>query len=103
MAEILGLGVTHYPGLAMKGNLATRVKNFKHDPLLPQQYRDPGSWPEPMRQEWADVEGQAHSDQHRAALIEGFRWARAELDAFNPDLVLVWGDDQYENFREDGV
>jgi hypothetical protein len=28
--------------------------------------------------------------------------ARA-LDAFKPDLVLIWGDDQCENFREDGV
>ena len=27
--------------------------------------------------------------------------ARAALDAFNPDFVLMWGDDQYENFRED--
>ena len=49
MAEILGLGVTHYPGLGMKGNLASRVKTFKNDPLLPEQYRDPGRWPEPMR------------------------------------------------------
>jgi hypothetical protein len=32
-----------------------------------------------------------------------FRKAREALDAFNPDLVLIWGDDQYENFREDGV
>ena len=28
---------------------------------------------------------------------------REELDAFNPDIVLVWGDDQYENFREDVI
>ena len=26
---------------------------------------------------------------------------RAALDAFQPDFVLLWGDDQYENFRED--
>jgi hypothetical protein len=103
MAEILGLGVTHYPGLALQGNLASRVKNFKNDPLLPERYRDPGSWPEPMREEWADDEGQTASDRHRAALIDNFRWARRELDAFNPDLVLIWGDDQYEQFREDGV
>src|SRR5438046_3017252 len=36
-------------------------------------------------------------------MIHYFRKARAELDAFEPDFVLVWGDDQYENFREDGV
>jgi len=23
------------------------------------------------------------------------------LDAFKPDIVLIWGDDQYENFKED--
>ena len=26
---------------------------------------------------------------------------RAALDEFQPDFVLLWGDDQYENFRED--
>jgi Catalytic LigB subunit of aromatic ring-opening dioxygenase len=103
MAEILGLGMTHYPGMTMQGNLASRVKSFKQDPLLPERYRDPATWPEPMRQEWADDEGQAASDRHRAALIAGFRWVRRELDAFRPDLALIWGDDQYENFREDGV
>src|SRR5437763_187608 len=35
--------------------------------------------------------------------IGGFRKCREALDAFNPDVVLIWGDDQYENFREDGV
>ena len=103
MGQILGLGVTHYPGLAFKGNLASRMKRFMHDPLLPEQYRDPATWPEPMRKEWADDEGQAHSDQHRAELIAGFRWARQELDAFRPDVVLIWGDDQYENHQEELV
>ena len=32
-----------------------------------------------------------------------FRAIRKILDDFNPDLVLMWGDDQYENFREDIV
>ncbi len=103
MAEILGLGMTHYPGMTMQANLAGRVKNFMKDPLLPERYRSPETWPEAMRREWGEDEGHAASDRHRAALIEGFRWMREELDAFNPDVVLVWGDDQYENFREDIV
>jgi hypothetical protein len=103
MGEILGLGITHYPGLAMQGNLASRVKNFMHDPLLPERYRDPANWPEPMREEWSNDDGVAASDRHRAALIDGMRWARRELDEFDPDLVLIWGDDQYENFQEDLV
>ena len=103
MGEILGLGMTHYPGMTTKGNLAQRIKSFINDPLLPDSYRNPENWPEPMRREWADDEGQAASDNHRAALIENFRWVRRELDDFAPDLLIVWGDDQYENFKEDIV
>jgi hypothetical protein len=103
MGEIIGLGMTHYPGMTMKGNLAGRAKNFMKDPLLPEQFKNPDTWPEPMRKEWAGDEGLAHSDRHRERLLEGFRWIRKELDAFNPDVVLIWGDDQYENFREDVV
>jgi hypothetical protein len=36
-------------------------------------------------------------------LVDGFRKARQALDEFKPDFVLIWGDDQYENFHEDLV
>jgi len=100
MGEILGLGMTHYPGMTMQGNLASRAKSFMKDPLLPEAFRNVETWPEPMRKELGDDDGWAHSEEHRRILIENFRWIRKELDAFNPDLVLIWGDDQYENFRE---
>ena len=35
--------------------------------------------------------------------MSGFRNARRVLDEFAPDLVVIWGDDQYENFREDVI
>ena len=38
---------------------------------------------------------------HRSRLVGAFRKIRTEIDAFNPDFVLIWGDDQYENFKED--
>ena len=38
---------------------------------------------------------------HRTALVAGFERVRAALDEFSPDVVLIWGDDQYENFKED--
>ena len=41
MGELLGLGMTHYPGMTTKGTMAGRVKNFMHDPLLPEQFRNP--------------------------------------------------------------
>jgi hypothetical protein len=36
-------------------------------------------------------------------MVEGFRRMRRHLDEFAPDLVLIWGDDQYENFKEDVI
>lgn len=104
MAEILGLGMTHSPPLlAQGGDRAARLKTMMNDPLLPEKYRDPTRWPEPMRREWGNDEGHAHVERHRAELVDAMRWSRRQLDAFRPDLVIVFGDDQYENFREDGV
>ncbi|GIT02341.1 MAG: hypothetical protein CM1200mP27_09660 [Chloroflexota bacterium] len=54
-----------------------------------------------MRAEWGEDEGYTSALHHREKLIDGFRRLRYEIDAFNPDVVLVWGDDQYENFKED--
>ena len=54
-----------------------------------------------MRIEYGEDEGYESSLEHRARLVAGFRRIREELDAFNPDFVVIWGDDQYENFRED--
>lgn len=104
MAEVLGLGVTHYPPLSGTDDNLTRVfRGALADPKLPAELRDPASWPDRARGEWGDDEGVAAGKAHRAALREGFRRTRAALDAFSPDVVLIWGDDQYENFREDLV
>jgi hypothetical protein len=103
MGEILGLGITHYPALAYKGNLSRRINQCLADPALPERLRSPENWPADMRKQWANDEGEAHSTEHRQAMIDEFRKARAELDAFNPDVVVIWGDDQYENYEEDCV
>jgi hypothetical protein len=104
MAALLGLGVSHYPPFAgpdeaMAGILRARLR----DPGLPATAKDPATWPAAMRAEWGEDEGRAAAAGHRAAMLAGFDRVRAALDAFDPDLVLIWGDDQYENFREDGV
>ena len=57
-----------------------------------------------MREEWGDDEGiAAAAAAPRGGWLAGFRAARAALDAFAPDFVVIWGDDQYENFREDCI
>jgi len=35
--------------------------------------------------------------------VDNLRWIRRELDEFDPDLVVILGRRQYENFREDCV
>jgi len=102
MGAILGLGVTHYPPLAGQDeNMARILKRVLQDPDLPERYRKPDGWPEPMRREYGADQGLAAAGRHREALIAGFRDARRRVDEFAPDVVLIWGDDQYENFKED--
>ena len=102
MGAILGLGVTHYPPLAGQDEHMARIlKRVMQDPDLPERYRRPEGWPEPMRQEYGSDQGLSAAKRHREALVAGFRDARRRLDEFAPDVVLVWGDDQYENFKED--
>ena len=102
MGAILGLGVTHVPLLAGRDeDMARILRRVLQDPDLPERYRRPEGWPAPMRQEWGDDEGLTAARRHREALVAWFRTARKALDDFAPDLVVIWGDDQYENFRED--
>ena len=103
MGEILGLGITHYPGLGFQGNMTRRIKMCLEDPALPDRLRNMENWPAPMREQWSTDDGQSHSDAHRQDMIDRFRIARRALDDFQPDLCVMWGDDQYENYHEDCV
>ena len=104
MAEIQLLGMTHYPPFGWADeSMAGIMRSLLADPDVPADAKDPTRWPGPMRAEWGDDAGTAAAAGHRASLIEGFDRVRAALDAFDPDVIVVWGDDQYENFREDLV
>jgi hypothetical protein len=104
MGEILGLGVTHSPPmLGVAENMGRAFRQALADPGLPERLREPGGWPEALRREWGDDGGLSAAVAHRAEVAAGFRRARKALDEFRPDLVLIWGDDQYENFKEDIV
>ena len=102
MGEILGIGITHYPGLISPDeDRAFPLTRTLLSDRIPSEVKDPATWPEAMRTEYGDDQGIAAARMHRDRLVAGFRQQRAELDAFNPDFVLIWGDDQYENFKED--
>ncbi len=102
MGEILIAGITHYPALAgPDASMAWILKRMLKNPRLPAQYRDPEGWPAAMRQEWSNDEGAAAARTHRERHLGWLAKVRAALDAFKPDVLVIWGDDQYENFHEE--
>ena len=104
MGEILGLGISHYPPLAGPDErMAFILKLMLKNPKLPESLRDPANWPEAMRAEWGNDEGVSAAARHRERLVGAMMKTRKALDDFKPDFVLIWGDDQYENFKEDVV
>jgi len=104
MAEFLGLGLSHYPGFIYSDDrMSGRIKKILGSREIPERLRDPSDWPAPMQEEWGADEGFAFAAKHRAAFVDGVRKLRAALDEFEPDAVVIFGDDQYENFKEDIV
>ena len=104
MAEILTVGMSHYPPLhGHDHRMSAILKHMLQNPNLPAALRSPSGWPEPMRAEWAQDEGTAAAARHREQLVAWMRTIRESIDAFNPDFILIWGDDQYENFKEEIV
>lgn len=104
MGSVLGIGLTHFPPLAWQdAHMADILKLLLGAPGVPASFKDRSRWPEEMIEELGDDGGLAAAAAHRAALVTEFRKMRARLDDFRPDVVVVFGDDQYENFREDIV
>lgn len=100
--RFLGLGVSHYPPFSGRDeDMANIVRGRMKDPDIPAEVKDPATWPPLMRQEWGDDQGVAAATRHREAMVDGMRRVKKALDDFQPDFVIIWGDDQYENFKAD--
>ena len=102
MGQIMGAGVTHYPPLLSNSDTyAGLVRLAAKSPLVPDEMKNPENWPEQMQEEYANEK--ALTVEHRERMIEGFRSVRRAIDDFGPDGIIMFGDDQYENFKEDCV
>jgi hypothetical protein len=103
MGEILGIGGPHGPQPRLTDE--TMANNYFRVNLAsektPARWKDPANWPPAMRDEWSDDESVSAARRHRAEVLKGYRAARQAIDDFKPDFVLIFGDDQYENFKED--
>ena len=106
MGEILCAGTTHYPPIIYPDETLADVLRFQvNSNLVPDQLKDPRSWPKPMVEEYGPngENATASAKEHRSRIIGAYRKLRAEIEAFKPDFLVIWGDDQYENFQEDLV
>ena len=106
MGEILCVGATHYPGFVYQNaGMAGVFRRTLASPLTPPERKDPKNWPGLMRQEYGlDGENvEASAAEHRRRAIGAYRKIREEIDAFNPDFIVIWADDQYGIFKEDCV
>src|SRR5215469_10025586 len=104
MAEILGLGCTHRPVMLRRDeDWTAMMRTSLADPDMPAAFKDPANWPAPLREELGNDWGAAAAGRARQVYRRHFAEARHAIDAFKPDLVIMFGDDQYENFKEDIV
>ena len=104
MAEILGMGLSHYPGFMYPdSDMAMRVAQTMKSNKIPAALKEVQNWPEPMQAEWGQDGGLTFAKKHRKQFLSGVRRLRAALDDFKPDAVVIFGDDQYENFLEDVI
>jgi hypothetical protein len=104
LAEILGLGLSHFGGFMFSDEeMSGRAKARLEDGSLPPSLDHPSKWPAGMREEWGNDEGASFAGRHREQYFNGLDRVRKALDHFNPDAVIIFGDDQYECFREDLV
>jgi hypothetical protein len=103
MGEIMGMGSTHWPAMIQPDEAKPWpfLRTLARDPRVPETLKDPNNWPEGVRKEYGEDEGVSAHRVHRRRLVDAFRKLRAEIEAFNPDFILMFGDDQYENFTED--
>jgi hypothetical protein len=102
MGEILGLGLSHYPGPVAPPQYWSRMiaRNVEVGRIAADLYNDKSRWPKAMLEEMSDDNGLAAAEEHRRRLLAGYSVLRDALHAFKPDLVLIWGDDQFENYKK---
>ncbi len=101
MGEVRGFGISHSPLFSRpKGDMAFLLSQRLADPAIPDSAKDVSKWPEAMKKEWSDDKGAAAGGAHHEAMLQDFNRVRKALDEYKPDFIFMWGDDQYENYKE---
>jgi hypothetical protein len=89
MGEILGVGVTHYPGLIQPDEqMAGLLNRTLNSDQVPEKLKEPKTWPAQMREEWKDPV--ASAKEHRKRLVNGFRKANKARENPSPACGRGW-------------
>ena len=97
MAELLGIGCSHGPIILTppenwhrsRERIFSRNPNFQAPPQL--------------IKELGDDNGLTQDIIDQQKVVEAFQVMRDRLHEWNPDVVMVIGDDQAENFQQDNL
>ena len=97
MAEILGIGCTHAPMILfppehwvnVRKRLSERIPNYEKPPQLVE--------------ELGDDNGASHDKKNHKRIGDAFKVLRERLHAWKPDVVILIGDDQVENFKRENL
>jgi hypothetical protein len=101
MGEILGVGMTHFPPLSAQDERMTAAySRMINHPSTPAEAKTASALPAELVAELGVDQGLGSAAEHRRQLRGHLSRVRERIDEFDPDFILVWGDDQYENFKE---
>ena len=97
MAEILGIGCSHAPMILNPAEewRRTRARIYSRVP----NYRPPPD----MVAELGQDDGLSADRQNQARIVNAFRVLHDRLHAWAPEVLIVIGDDQAENFLADNL
>ena len=97
MAELLGLGCSHGPIILTPPEVWSRGRErvFARVP----GYEPPAA----LLEELGDDNGLSQDISDQQKVVESFRVLRDRLHEWEPDVLMVIGDDQAENFLQDNL
>jgi hypothetical protein len=93
MGEILGIGTTHYPGLAATDEgMSGLWQLIINAPLIDQKWKDKSNWPAGMLDEVGNDMGLSAAQRYRERMWRNFREQRRIIDEFKPDFIVLIAD-----------
>ncbi|MFQ5861223.1 MAG: hypothetical protein ACE5IG_06715 [Dehalococcoidia bacterium] len=98
MAEILGIGCSHAPMILNPPEEWGRLREWLYATYNP-NYQAPPQ----VLTELGEDNGLSADRRNHQRIVDAFAVLRDKLHAWNPDVLMVIGDDQAENFKLDNL